>query len=522
LIYAVAISGDAGSGRPNPNAILMGLAGVQGSALSQIQLNELTSAATVSQMKSLIRMSACNSISGNSGDATGSLCPVINGQAQSNWSTWVSAAAGLVNAGSGQVSTSNSNDIGLLNLQASVLANCINSSGLTSAHTACGDLYSAATIPIGTLGSTVATQNYPKQLAVSPDGRYLYVVNYGTSSVSSYQISAGQLTWINNTSTGMQPVSIAISPDGLYAQVVNVGDNSISSYRINAGALSPVVGGDLTASTHPTDASPQRVVISHDGAYVFVSNAGGSISVYESHSGVLTETASSPFALSVLPFDLVISPDDQHLYATLYPLKGLIALRHASGVLTEMGTYSASAGTKYMAMSPDGRFLYVTNDYYQNPSLDQAKTSVFAVQSGVLTETAGSPFNVGAYPRGVAVSPDGTQVAITNPATKSLELYQSNQGRLSLIETISNPLVTQHAMFSANGQYLFVTASNTATAPGSVLVYSLPSTPNNTLSALVNMQTAPTTTAAAIYPLAPSPLVFAPIPASAPASLSLP
>jgi 6-phosphogluconolactonase (cycloisomerase 2 family) len=253
-----------------------------------------------------------------------------------------------------------------------------------------------------------------------------------------------------------------------------------------------------------------------------------SIFVYQAVSGVLTEMTSSTLALSNTVFDMVMSPDGQYLYAALLYGQGVVALGHSSGVLTELVTYPATARTQYMAMSPDGRFLYVSKDAYFNQAANLGQVTVYGVQAGVLSEIAGSPFNVSGYPKGLAVSPDGSWVAIANPANKSTDLYQSNQGSLSFVQSISSTTpsastrAAQFIAFSPNGQYLFTSASNGATNTGALLADSVPSTPSNTLSALVNMQAAPSGTASSIYSMAPSPLVFAPIPASAPATLSLP
>ncbi len=66
-----------------------------------------------------------------------------------------------------------------------------------------------------------------------------------------------------------------------------------------------------------------------------------------------------------------------------------------------------------VAVSPDGKRVYVTNELSNN-------VSVIDTATNTVTDTV----NVGNYPYGVAVSPDGKRVYVTNygrlPATMSL------------------------------------------------------------------------------------------------------
>ncbi|PRC61731.1 hypothetical protein C6A85_06950, partial [Mycobacterium sp. ITM-2017-0098] len=74
----------------------------------------------------------------------------------------------------------------------------------------------------------------PSALALSPDGRLLYVTNRGSNSVSV--IDAATFTRIDaNTSmftkdirVGSAPSALALSPDGRLLYVTNRGSNSVS------------------------------------------------------------------------------------------------------------------------------------------------------------------------------------------------------------------------------------------------------------------------------------------------------
>ncbi|HUA07416.1 MAG TPA: beta-propeller fold lactonase family protein [Solirubrobacteraceae bacterium] len=121
--------------------------------------------------------------------------------------------------------------------------------GTVSAFT---DLPNGALSPIG--GSPFADlQTAPCWQVISPDGRYLYALDTGSAEISTYAIAwDGVLTLMSNTplsaTPGVTGTDVALSPDGrtLY---VNMG-------KINGVAAFSVHGGTVTQlPTSPTPAS---------------------------------------------------------------------------------------------------------------------------------------------------------------------------------------------------------------------------------------------------------------------------
>ena len=72
--------------------------------------------------------------------------------------------------------------------------------------------------------ATVATGAGPRGVAVSPDGRSVYVANSGSDSVSQYDVGAGGALSPKSpatVATGGDPRGVAVSPDGGSAYVAN-------------------------------------------------------------------------------------------------------------------------------------------------------------------------------------------------------------------------------------------------------------------------------------------------------------
>src|SRR6185503_15110003 len=72
---------------------------------------------------------------------------------------------------------------------------------------------------------------------VTPDGRFVYASNAGSSSISGFSIGQhGSLTPISGTIVGVNPagsanLDIAVSLDGAYLYSLNAGSGAIGIFR---------------------------------------------------------------------------------------------------------------------------------------------------------------------------------------------------------------------------------------------------------------------------------------------------
>src|SRR3954447_24513160 len=120
-------------------------------------------------------------------------------------------------------------------------------------------------------------------LAAAPGAQaapFAYVTNLESGNVSQYDtLGDGGLSPIGPATAESGPADVAVSPNGRSAYVLNFNVNTISQYDINATtgvltAKSPatVAGGDL----------PRAVAITPDGRSAYVANqAGGDVSQYD-------------------------------------------------------------------------------------------------------------------------------------------------------------------------------------------------------------------------------------------------
>jgi 6-phosphogluconolactonase (cycloisomerase 2 family) len=251
--------------------------------------------------------------------------------------------------------------------------------------------------------------------AFSPDGKFLYVMDQGTTgatanTVFGYAIGAdGSLTAIsaNGFAAGTKPTWIVFTPDGKFAYVSDSGEDAISAYSVDAttGALTP-----LATPTFGTDEHPQDLTMDATGTHLYAPVANGSTAgaidwFTINADGTLTGKTSIP--AGVTPVFLAMDPTGPYAYAA--SANGAEVYGYAvdatSGALTALpnSPYSTGAGSKpqFITIDPSGKFGYTANE-------GTANLSGFAIDptSGALTAVPNSPFPAGLKPIFVSISPE--------------------------------------------------------------------------------------------------------------------
>ena len=140
---------------------------------------------------------------------------------------------------------------------------------------------------------TVATGHSPEMITIAPDGKSAYVT--GPSAIWQYTINTatGRLTPKSPatvaTGRGSGPHDLAVTPDGKNLYVITVANATISQYRISphSGALSA-----RPVSTARTVPYPEALALSPDGKNAYVTSQG---------KGVLSQFAISPVTGKITP-----------------------------------------------------------------------------------------------------------------------------------------------------------------------------------------------------------------------------
>ncbi|MCH9029766.1 MAG: T9SS type A sorting domain-containing protein, partial [Bacteroidetes bacterium] len=76
-----------------------------------------------------------------------------------------------------------------------------------------------------TVVATVGVDALPRDVAVTPDGNFAYVVNAGSGTVSVIATATDRV--VATVGVGAGPFGVAITPDGDFAYVANPGSNTV-------------------------------------------------------------------------------------------------------------------------------------------------------------------------------------------------------------------------------------------------------------------------------------------------------
>jgi 6-phosphogluconolactonase (cycloisomerase 2 family) len=293
------------------------------------------------------------------------------------------------------------------------------------ARTAQG-LAHVATYRDGTSG--IAGLRFPNRVAVSPDGAHVYVATRNTSSADSvftFEVTGadGRLALLARYQEGVDSVSgigdatgLAVSPDGRHVYVSGGFDNSIAAFARDDAAASAGFGAlDWIASYRDGIDGVDGIGGAGDlaldpaGTHLYVAGTDeDSVAAFsrDDASGTLTPLVvyrNGADGITGLngPLALVVSPDGGHVYAAGAAEHALVVLRRdpLSGLLTHLETHRNDDGgivdgldrVLALATSPDGAQLYSASPL-------AAEIGIFTLASAdlALTMTAEAATAVGA------------------------------------------------------------------------------------------------------------------------------
>ena len=158
----------------------------------------------------------------------------------------------------------------------------------------------------------------PFEIAVTPDGGFLYVTNHFTDDVVGFSIgsSTGALTELSSGPypAGDEPFGVVVAPSGQFVYVANRASANVYVYSrdLSSGALTQIEGSPYSVESEEEDcdASPYELALDGTGRFLYVPNNGcGNISAFsvDATSGQLTQLAGSPFAAGNGPYGVAIA-----------------------------------------------------------------------------------------------------------------------------------------------------------------------------------------------------------------------
>ena len=253
-----------------------------------------------------------------------------------------------------------------------------------------------------------------------------YITNQGP-----YPFSASTVSVID-TATNTVTATIPIGPASIGVAASSVGKVYVTNLGNNSVSVIDTATNTVTA-TIPVASGPVGVAVTPGGSKVYVANDGANtVSVIDTASNTVIATIPG----GIHPYGVAASPDGSKVYVTNEggaitfpaPPATVSVIDTATNTVTATITVGPlNADAPGVAVTPDGSKVYVTNEQSNSVSvIDTATNAVTAtIPTGPVCQGNNGCSTSG--PIGVAVSPDGSKVYVANAV-----------GTVSVIDTATN------------------------------------------------------------------------------------
>lgn len=279
-------------------------------------------------------------------------------------------------------------------------------------------------------------------LALSADGTRLFVVNAGSDDISTFEITSNSLRLMSTIdSGGDKPISLTVDDDVLYA--LNAGSDSISGFRTTMGGLASIADSERPLSGSNTD--PAQISFSPDGrTLVITEKATDNIVLYGVDAGGQPESVPKIVpSVGAEPFGFGFNFRRQLIVSEAFDgaegeaaVSSYLLRRNGSLQVVSSSVHDDQTAACWIVTTPNGLFAYTTN-------AGSGTISGYRVGlGGALTrfDDGGVTANLGAdsAPIDMALSPDGRFLYVLASGIRSVvTLRVHRDGTLSMLETTS-------------------------------------------------------------------------------------
>lgn len=281
-------------------------------------------------------------------------------------------------------------------------------------------------VPSNAIVADLELPTAPRDVAAAADGSFAVVVGQFPDAI--LYVDADTLAvspLIDNP--GVEPAGVALSIDGGRAYVANAGDGTVTVIDVVSRAV-------VTSILLGDDATPEKIAVADDGNAIYVTDfAGDLVKIVDVEVGSGTENQFVDVVVGRAP--LGVAATESYIYAANF---GEMSTSAIDLITPDFPVAPIGVGNSPVSVAiadvPEGnRFAYVAN------LGDNTVSIIDTASNGVVgTISSDPPEGLMASPTDVAVSPDGRLAYVTNDLTDNgLPVV----GRLSIIDTMQNQFI---------------------------------------------------------------------------------
>ncbi|MBL4650606.1 MAG: lactonase family protein [Aureispira sp.] len=299
----------------------------------------------------------------------------------------------------------------------------------------------------GSLNQLAAIPNLvnPSFLTLSPNGKFLYACTETKleqdGSVSAFEINpkTGQLKFLNKEPAGgRNPVHVSVHKSNRFVINSNYTDASISVFktkkdgRLNAYKQLLKFEGAGPLKKRQSAAHIHSAVFSPNGKFLFAPDLGADlirIFKFQRSKAAPLKIIDSLLVKSAAgsgPRHFVFHPNKKFGYCMEELSGSITAFSYKRGKLRRMDSYfsyskkQASYGSSDIHISPDGKFLYASNRWY-----DENTISIFEInQPTGRLKFIMHQATFGDHPRSFVIDPSGHFLLVANQASGNIVTFK--------------------------------------------------------------------------------------------------
>ncbi|WP_155358799.1 beta-propeller fold lactonase family protein [Acrocarpospora macrocephala] len=300
-------------------------------------------------------------------------------------------------------------------------------------------------------------------------GRLVYVTHAQSEDIATFTVGRDgrprRLGDLVTTGGGTSPASVLFAPDGRTAYVLNRGNNTVAAYRVSSRGELRLLGAAPTGDAF-------GLAIAPDGSSLFAANQSGTVSAFTVNDDGTPRPAGDPVPTGFpLPQGLAVSPDGRFLYIahgepdSPGPREPDVIVRFAIGPNAALKLVGRPVQTNpsgaQIVFTPDGRFAYIATTF------DSVVDGFRVGRHGELSPLPGSPYDAALFAEGAVITPDGRHLFVAGsgngPNPGGLSAYTINNDG-TLTEVPGSPFPA--GMFpvgvdtTPDGRHLLVSSGN--------------------------------------------------------------
>nr|MBA3431911.1 YncE family protein [Actinomycetota bacterium] len=260
-------------------------------------------------------------------------------------------------------------------------------------------------------------------VAWSPGGNRAYASDPANDRIHVFKLGDGRLhkrPSLELSKKDSWPTGVAVAPDGGKLYVAEMVGNALSVIDTSTGEQSrvPLTGKKCPALAKGVDPSQGRrcnysytVALSHDGRWAYVSNWGKkTVSVVNTRREELVKT----IRVGTHPSAMVLNPANDELYVANTDSDSISVIDTSTNSATRSFSLRPYPGAQVganpnaLTVAPDGDTLYVAN------AGDNDIAVVDLAGEDQLADEVEGLIPTGWYPTGVALSPSGRRIYVSN------------------------------------------------------------------------------------------------------------